>query len=194
MHYSQAGQDEWVIQKTKGKKYGYFVDLGAYDGIKYSNTYYLEKDMYWTGICIEADPVNFSLLSKNRKCICKNLAVSNISGNFSFISSDMGGKLDANGETDVECNTLLNILYENKSPKKIDYLSIDIEGKELDVIKDFPFSEWEIKLITIEHNLYCNGEYNKKEIMRILTNNGYILDRENVSHNGYPFEDWYILK
>ena len=194
MYYSQAGQDEWVIQKTNHKKSGYFVDLGAYDGINYSNTYYLEKEMEWNGICIEADPSNFSSLVKNRKCICKNLAVSDTKGIFLFNSSDMGGKLDNRGKTEVECDILENILSDNLAPNIIDYLSIDVEGKELDVLRNFLFSKWKFRFITVEHNLYCDGDYNKKEIMKILLENGYTLDRENVSHEGYPFEDWYVLK
>src|SRR5262245_35267462 len=72
-HLSQAGQDAWVINEVFGrKKNGFFVDIGATDGIDINNTYMLEKRHGWTGICIEPDPEFFRALRRNRSCICVN--------------------------------------------------------------------------------------------------------------------------
>lgn len=55
--YSQAGQDKYLIENIyKNKEKGFFIDIGAHDGITYSNTYYLEKELGWSGICIEPNP------------------------------------------------------------------------------------------------------------------------------------------
>lgn len=67
MFYSQSEQDKWVCEFFNYKKNGYFVEVGAYDGIQTSNTYFLEKELAWTGVCIEADTTIFQELSKHRK-------------------------------------------------------------------------------------------------------------------------------
>ena len=106
----------------------------------------------------------------------------------------MGSRINDSYDYFVECDTLENILIKNNAPRFIDYLSIDVEGNEISVIENFPFNNWKFGNITIEHNLYSDGEYRKKEIQKILTSNGYVIDKENVEHNGLPFEDWYIIK
>src|SRR6266849_2588341 len=58
-----------------GKRDGVFVDVGAYDGIALSNTYYFEKELGWSGICIEPNPLAFESLSQNRKCVSLNCGV-----------------------------------------------------------------------------------------------------------------------
>ena len=83
--YSQAGQDEWISSLFEFKREGYFLDIGAHNGIDINNTYFLEKELGWTGICIEADPVIFSSLASNRKCTCVNIAVSDQEGEISFL-------------------------------------------------------------------------------------------------------------
>ena len=72
--YSQLGQDLAVIDFYKEKKDGFFVEIGAVDGIEISNTYLLETKYNWKGICVEAIPDKFEKLVKNRpnsKCISK---------------------------------------------------------------------------------------------------------------------------
>lgn len=51
--YSQIGQDLFVLNHYNNKRNGYYVDIGSYDGVNFSNTYLLEKDYDWIGICIE---------------------------------------------------------------------------------------------------------------------------------------------
>ncbi len=62
-YVSQCGQDKFLIENLfKGKKNGIFVEIGAFDGIKYSNTYNLEVDYGWAGLCIEPIPEQFENL------------------------------------------------------------------------------------------------------------------------------------
>ena len=71
-------QDKEVVKYYKEKQNGFFVEIGASDGIKYSNTLLLEKKYNWKGICVEPIPINFQLLCKNRpKSICCDKAVYN---------------------------------------------------------------------------------------------------------------------
>lgn len=75
-YYSQAGQDKWVVENVFDHKTGgYFLDIGAYDGVRYSNTFWLEKNLGWSGLCVEADADTFQKLQSNRQCLCKNACV-----------------------------------------------------------------------------------------------------------------------
>ena len=194
MYYSQANQDKWVVEFLEFKKNGYFIELGAYDGIQTSNTYYMEKNLEWDGICVEANPTVFQTLIKNRKSININVALNDYTGEC-FFEHD---KITTNGVR-VPCDTLDNILTEYNCPKDIDYLSIDIEGYEYIVLKDFNFNNWNIGLITVEHNLYCDGNDRKDKLYELLTNNGFTrvvedapcLDTNPAYHN-QPYEDWYV--
>jgi len=185
-YYSQAGQDKWVHDIVGNK--GFFVDIGAYDGVQTSNTYALEL-AGWDGICVEAHPDYFKLCKAARKCVCVNEAVTDHAGVCTFGVDRIGGN------TVVNCNTLQGIIGNNKN---IDYLSMDIEGHELTTLLSFPFKDYNIRLITIEHNLYCDGPANKNALFELLTANGFTRVKEDVrcldTNPAYylqPYEDWY---
>jgi len=74
----------------------------------------------------------------------------------------------------------------HNTPRKIDYLSIDTEGSEFDILKVFPFSEWMIQCLTVEHN---NGSI-KDKIFNLLSSYGY----ERVVPDDSDWDDWYIKK
>lgn len=78
MYYSQYGEDLILDQFFKAKNItnGFFVDVGALDGIHLSNTYKFEQDG-WNGICIEPHKQYFGLICKNRKSINYNVACGN---------------------------------------------------------------------------------------------------------------------
>ena len=194
--YSQAGQDEWVVNFFESKRNGFFLDIGAFDGIELSNTYYLEQNLNWGGICVEANPSIFKLLVKNRNCSCINAAVSDYSGRINFLPDGLTGKAteNKNNSIEVDCTTLEDLLISNSCPSIIDYLSLDIEGFEVKALSKFPFNKIEVILLTVEHNLYNSGNSNKNNIKNILMNNGYEISVENVQHQNLQFEDWYINK
>lgn len=167
MFYSQAGQDVWVLQQIPK---GFFVDVGAHDGVESSNTYALEK-LGWQGLCIEPNPESYQRLINNRKCSLR-LAAAGLSV----------GK------------TLTDILF--GSPSVIDYLSIDVDGGELDVLHSMDFQKYQVRLITIEHNAYAEGPARQEQIFDYLTGQGFrrvvkdvkCLDGEWF---GKIYEDWY---
>jgi FkbM family methyltransferase len=192
-YYSQAGQDKWVIDFFKKKKNGFFLDIGAFDGIDISNTYILEKKYNWDGVCIDADPINFESLKKNRSCTCIHTAISKENKIVNFRSAGAGGEINENGNLQIQCRTLADVLIEVNAPKTIDYISLDIEGSEYDALLAFPFEEYEFIIMTVEHNLYLGSSTNKENIKELLTSKGYILHKENVCNIGNdPFEDWYV--
>jgi FkbM family methyltransferase len=180
---SQAGQDYWIYGESfNEKRCGYFLDIGAYDGIFLSNTYILESKYNWSGICIEANPITFEKLKNNRCAINLNFCLDRSEGKVNFILRDiMGGIVDRdvdNKEADTKSykviqlkTTSLNRLLEDQNaPSVIDYLSIDIEGAEERVLSGFDFSKYTFRCITIER---------PTELLRdLFKDQGYILIRE----------------
>lgn len=198
--YSQINQDLNVLQFYNHKKFGYFVDIGANDGIYLSNTYLLEKKYNWNGICVEPIPDLYDTLIKNRSSICEKEALYSISGQelefkicdetvYSGFSETMLSHLDivnSNYKTlKVITNTLTDILDRNNAPLFIDYLSLDTEGSEYDILLGINFNKYSFGIIHVEHN---NIESNRLNLKEILTSNGYIYVKEN------KWDDIYIHK
>ena len=74
-YYSQHNQDQFLNEHIfNNKKEGVFLDIGAYDGIEGSNSYFFEKELGWKGICFEPIPKLYQRLKENRKCISINAA------------------------------------------------------------------------------------------------------------------------
>jgi len=197
-YYSQSNQDKWVCEYLNFKTNGYYLDIGAYDGVQTSNTFVLEKYLNWNGICIEANKYIFQNLIQNRKSININAAILDYCGTCNFSNDSVSANIN---DDCVDCYTLDFVLEKNNAPSIIDYMSIDIEGSEFDVLKNFNFSKWQINMITLEHNLYLNGDFNKNRLYKLLTDNGFervvedavCLD-EHPSVFNQPYEDWYINK
>ena len=176
---SQAAQDYWVINEAfDHKEKGYFVEIGSADGIRINNTYLLEKCYQWSGICIEANPIYFEQLKRNRSAICLNVCVDGREKEIDFICDDLhGGIIDENTRNrkkeniknvevrQLRTKTLANILEENQAPRVIDYLSMDVEGAETRILADFPFNKYTFNSMTIElpseflHNLLIEKGY-----------------------------------
>lgn len=80
--------------------------------------------------------------------------------------------------------SLVDLLEENSAPAHIDYISIDTEGSEYEILSDFPFSKFTFGMISVEHNFNANREH----IFNLLTTNGYVRILESVSN----YDDWYV--
>lgn len=204
LSFSQLGQDLWVLGQFNYKKGGFFVEFGATDGILLSNTYLLESVFKWNGICAEPNPKLFKQLCKNRKCTVSNDCIGPKTGeSFNFILADAYGGIERYAFDDVhsekrqnykdvnECIMLETIsledfLRKHKAPKEIDYLSVDTEGSEIDILKNFPFDEWKIKSITVEHN----NSSNKSFIKKILESNNYELKEERGVDYFFLLNSW----
>ena len=195
--YSQNIQDLWVIFGTNYKTLGYFVDFGATDGITINNTYMLEKDFGWTGIVAEPNPVYHDAIKKNRQCSIETSCVWKTSGGkIDFISApatdlstisgygteDEHSAIRAKGNIiSVDTISLEDLLNKYDAPNNIDYLSIDTEGSEYDILRQFMIDnkgKRTIDYITIEHN-YVPAI--RQKIYQMLTINGYDRLFEDLS-------------
>jgi FkbM family methyltransferase len=193
-YYSQNKQDEYLWENYfKHKLTGTFVEIGAEDGVRFSNTKFLEESG-WDGICIEPRPNAFAELKENRNCIVENYAISDKMGTFDFLSIEGNGK-GLSGLVDkydprhtqrikaqhsdskqsiiqVECIPL-NDLLEKHNITTVDYMSIDVEGAELNVVKSVDFEKYNVNIITIENNYQTNeveqylSKYNFKKVRSI---------------------------
>lgn len=185
--HSQAGQDEWVHDLIGDS--GYFVDVGAHDGVVHSNTYALER-MGWTGVCIEPNVEVYEQLRMNRTAVTYQFAVTDHHGAIAFD----GVRLHTEEQAPYDAVPVAPLwsLLASHAPPTIDYLSVDVEGHEIEVLAGMDFDRWHVRCITIEHNRYCDGPARKDAIFDVLTGRGFERVREDVVAEGYgPYEDWY---
>lgn len=165
-YYSSDRQDKIVYENYfLNKNKGFFVDLGSYDGIEKNNTLFFEK-IGWDGICIEGNPDIYNKLLRNRKVKCVNELVWKDSlSKMEYIADvEMGNgiihkdtryredreKYKKNKIYNINTKSLIDIFIENNVPKEIDFISIDIEGSEENVINDELLSLYKFKVISIE--------------------------------------------
>lgn len=189
--YSQNGQDRYLYNNFfKNKNKGFFIEIGADDGIDKSNTYFFEK-LGWNGICVEASPSRFIKLKQNRNCLLVNKAISQNNGILEFLDIQGYGKGFSGLVNDfhpkhlkridglknhknfikkevieVECITLQEILDQHKI-SEVDYCSIDVEGGELGVLKSIDWGRVNINIISLEDN------FSDKKPIDFILNKGY---------------------
>ena len=200
---SQIFQDLFVLNELNFKENGFFIEIGAANGKNLSNTYMLEKFFNWNGLVVEPARIWTDDIKKNRDCDISfdcvfsesNLSIqfnetekpefSRASFNFE-ISEDSHEDLRKNNNTFYELKTIsMNDLFTKfKIPQNIDYLSIDTEGAEYEILNSFNFDKYNISIITVEHNFTSNRE----KIHSLLTS----YDYRRVLKNFSKFDDWYI--
>lgn len=197
---SQLKQDLFVLLATNFKKNGFFVEFGATNGMSLSNTYLLEKDFNWQGILAEPAKVWHADLEKNRGCsIDKNCVWSDSNSILDFnevteaelstikkySNNDWASKNRKNGlGYKVKTISLIDLLIKHNAPKVIDYLSIDTEGSEYEILSNFDFDSYQFRVITCEHNYTKMRE----KIYDLLTSKGYKRKYTGLS----KWDDWYV--
>lgn len=183
---SQFEQDQHVIAHYHGKVGGYFVEVGAYDGVESSNTYVLEKTYGWKGICVECNPRFSQHIPQVRSCHISTNAIYNVNGRVMefYDSGGYAGLVETNQHPhivndpviQVTTKTLTTLLDEFEAPSFIEYLSLDTEGSEYEILKAHDFSRYRFGYICVEHN---HVEKNRVAIRQFLEQKGYRFVREN---------------
>jgi FkbM family methyltransferase len=196
---SQIHQDEWILRATQFKQKGYFVEIGGHDGVANSNTINLEHHFDWNGIIVEANPRWYKEICKNRSCITVNYAAFSEPGQeLEFVDAGAVGGLMSHLQDDIHAGFRQQqiktgsvikvpsargdeILARYSAPEYIEYMSVDTEGSELEVLKSIDFYQWKVALLTIEHG---GQEDKRQDIWEHMKVYGY--ERIRVW-----FEDWY---
>ena len=176
--FSQAGQDKVIKNHFfPNKKNGFFLEIGAYDGIEGSNCFHFEKFLNWNGIAFEPSKVQYEKLKNNRNCKILNKAMSNSVVEVDFVEvieglTQMSGIknenytaeniIKKNGQSKTEISKIITTTFDQEvsSDQEIDYLSIDIEGGELSVLETIDFEKYTIKVVSVENNLPDKFNFN----------------------------------
>ena len=156
--YAQHGEDKLVEQLLPNGVHS-FIDIGANDGVLFSNTYKFAKNGA-QGLCVEPSPSAYKKLQLNhlfnKRVSCINSAISNANGKVLLqedgYESTLSRIVTKSTQTSIEipCYTMLNILSKFPNFRKVDIISIDVEGHEYEVLEGMPITDFFTKLIIIE--------------------------------------------
>ncbi len=201
--HAQLCQDLWVLWETGGKRNGYFVEFGATNGVSLSNTCLLEKSYGWQGILAEPFSVWHADLGRNRGARIDHRCVWKLSGEqleftatpelpeYAGLSARAYDDLHASARSRngsrvlVQTVSLNDLLREHGAPAGIDYLSIDTEGSELDILEAFDFAAWQVDLISVEHAF---NTAKRRALNTLLEQRGFARRFESFSR----WDDWYV--
>ena len=175
--YGQNLQDKYVYENFLQKPKGVFLDIGASDGERFSNTLFFEETLGYTGLCIEPRKAAFDALVKRRNCHCENVAVdSKVQNKATFLElkgygSGLSGLMSRydprhiqriswekthpknKGCQIIEVKTvLLESLLDKYNMHDIDLCSLDVEGAELEILKSIDWKKTRIKVLIVENN------------------------------------------
>jgi len=175
---SEIGQDKWVIGRMfPGVSTGFFLDVGSGHGTIGSNTKALEE-LGWTGICVDPFPSHM----EGRTCRMERVVVSSAAGRTVkfHTHSGLGGIADSLGKWKAEAEkspaveltttTLGRVLDGANAPSFIHFLSLDIEGAELEALRGVPFDKYRFGAMAIEHN---DEEPKRSDLLKFLEEKGY---------------------
>ena len=207
--YSYGGIDSLILNIFKNQKNGFYLDIGCGHPIKNNNTYLLNKKG-WSGINIDLDEENIDLFNSYRKKdVNLATAVSDKEGEtdlyfyhnksaLNTISKENADfqKAKVSAIKRIKTQTI-NRIIENTpfKDRKIDFLSVDVEGSELAILKNFDFTKYSPKVIVVEYldlslkkleikNLNIDNII-KSEIYKLIKSNNYTL--ANMLHSDLVF-------
>ena len=162
--HAQSGQDAWVLRHlVLGCDEGVFVEFGARNGIQHSNTLAFEQHLGWRGLLFEADASEASELRANRprSVVYEGAVCPPGQSNITFRRSSMGGWSGPQASyepsrherpaqlTTVACYDLAAELRRHRM-HRVDYMTIDTEGSELELVVAFPWHEFDVRVVQIE--------------------------------------------
>lgn len=204
-YYSQNGEDYLLREFFKEKKDGFYIDVGAFDGIHLSNTFLFEK-LGWKGVCVEAHPQYYQKCKENRplsQCLHAACVGDENVNEITFQTEELGllsgiqrkdeadikkryaGRgLEFKGfqEVTVPATTLNRVLESYGDSLRIDFISIDVEGNELEVLNGFDLKQYKPEIILVEANTAADEE---KLDSYLINQQGYYKARRLVENIFY---------
>jgi FkbM family methyltransferase len=190
--YNKQNEHQRVFDFFQGKTSGFFIEVGANEPVNYSQTYHLEQ-RGWKGILVEPQPDMVNQLKSHRNAsvwgvACgavndKEGATFYLAGRHStFIKNEVNPGDEYSSEIKVPVVSL-NYILEKEQVSIIDFLSIDVEGFELNVLKGFDIKKYRPKLILLEDHIFSLKAH------RYLKNKDYKLIRRTGQNNWYVPSD-----
>jgi len=184
-HFSQIGESQFVDKLLKGRRNGVFIECGAADGEQLSNSLFFELHRNWTGILIEGNPQFYEpLLAKNRNAYVVRACLSTTSkpqivkymlahfgsGIYNKMHSSVvkDFHLENKPTIDIHCFPL-NSITAALGIQQVDYLSLDVEGPEVDILSTIDWTQLSVDVMTLE---YGKKPYKLKQLRSLLTANG----------------------
>lgn len=188
---SENGQDLFALFANKHKRGGTFLEFGAYDGVTFSNTFLLERLFNWSGVLLDPIPRHFEEINFNRNCISIHAAITASKKEFvkilespaSNLSKPMSKRSIADKIHKVPAFTLSEIIDKYFPSKSLDFLSIDVEGEDLEILASIDFGKYEINSICVEHNNRIGSD----EFLKYMDESGYTLVYNEYSGNDFWF-------
>lgn len=204
MYYSQFGEDVLLAEIFGTKDKGLCVEVGANDGVNDSTTMYFER-IGWDCVLVEPNPFLCEEIKVKRTALLAEFAVSDKEGDVtlfvaegaerahgvSTINSDIESleKIKSYGfsykEVQVKSKTLDNILDDLNVRGEIDFISIDVEGHELEALRGFSLGRWKPKIVLMEDN----SNYQDTVIRDYLKNFGYARFKRTGVNDWYAHEN-----
>lgn len=195
----QLLQDLFAILANKSKRGGTFVEVGVGNGREISNTYLLEKEFGWTGVLIEPNSSSHESIRTLRSAYLETRAAASESGlklqfeevvdfgELSRLSGAIGHTVDESRieRHTVETITLNEVLSNHSMPERIDFLSLDTEGSELDILAGLDLERYTFGAMAIEHNF---NPATLRDLRSILLPRGYRQVFERLSY----FDAWFV--
>lgn len=199
--HAQICQDLFVAWALGDRRGGFFCEFGATDGVALSNTLYLERDRGWRGILAEPARGWHEALARNRpgaridqRCVWvrsgemltfQESTTRELSSIGRFTAADgHARKRSAGASYAVQTVSLNDLLAAHGAPAEFDYLSLDTEGSELQILQALDFARWQPRVITVEHNFTPARD----GILELLRARGY----RRVLPECSQFDDWYM--
>jgi hypothetical protein len=206
---SETANDRWVAECIfPGRRNGYFLEAGAANGRNGSSCYVLEHQLGWTGICVEPHDHFFRQLVRSRpNSIHENVCLAGKAATVAFVEGigdssrpyysgirenllmKTGGRevVESGRSIPKQAVPLAEILDKHGAPEVIDYGAFDIEGSELEVLEEFPFSRYRFRALSVE----CDGPGDG--IAQLLTRAGY-RQVQNPFNRNRPWERYWLFR
>ncbi|CAI2719004.1 FkbM family methyltransferase [Nitrospina watsonii] len=198
-HNPPQGEQELIRGFFHNRDVGYYVDVGANEPVIGSQTRHLEQ-LGWEGLLLEPLPHYCELLRQQRKGTVVQHACSSpenhnktltliVAGGHSTLNRDPIAIGTHSQETiEVICKTLDSILEDNEAPIGFDFISIDIEGHEMEMFKGFTLSKWKPRLVLLEDHVTSHDKHDH------MVANGYqVILRTGLNSWYVPVSESYHL-
>ncbi len=188
--FAKAGEDLQVFQLLKQKSNGIFIDIGSHHPIKGSNSFFFYL-RGWTGLCVDPNPDFKPLYLKYRpKDIFLNIGISDEQGSLEYYklkdklsvrNSFSKEYIDKNNLIDeveqinlIQIKPLKDILDKEMAGKQIDFLTIDVEGLDLEVLKGNNWNKYRPSIICVETHLQLHDDIQSRTT-EFMTDKNYVL-------------------